>query len=203
MLKNTQKKYKISRRLGVALWGSSKDAYNKRNYPPGMHGSSIRKKNTEYGEQLLEKQKVKKYYGNIKEKQFKKIYREAYKKRGDTGEAFIGLLESRLDAFIFRVKFAPTIYSARQYVTHGHITVNKKNVNIPSYNLKPDDIVEVKEKSKKMTIFNNKIKQVKDIVYIMIDRKNLKAKYLKIPLIKEIPYSFSISVKLIIEFYSR
>jgi len=203
VLKNTQKKYKISRRLGVALWGSSKDAYNKRNYPPGMHGSSIRKKNTEYGEQLLEKQKVKKYYGNIKEKQFKKIYREAYKKRGDTGEAFIGLLESRLDAFIFRVKFAPTIYSARQYVTHGHITVNKKNVNIPSYNLKPDDIVEVKEKSKKMTIFNNKIKQVKDIVYIMIDRKNLKAKYLKIPLIKEIPYSFSISVKLIIEFYSR
>ena len=111
------------------------------------------------------------------------------------------MLESRLDAFIFRVKFAPTIYSARQYVTHGHITVNKKNVNIPSYNLKPDDIVEVKEKSKKMTIFNNKIKQVKDIVYIMIDRKNLKAKYLKIPLIKEIPYSFSISVKLIIEFY--
>jgi len=149
VLKNTQKKYKISRRLGVALWGSSKDAYNKRNYPPGMHGSSIRKKNTEYGEQLLEKQKVKKYYGNIKEKQFKKIYREAYKKRGDTGEAFIGLLESRLDAFIFRVKFAPTIYSARQYVTHGHITVNKKNVNIPSYNLKPDDIVEVKEKYKK------------------------------------------------------
>lgn len=203
MLKNTQKKYKISRRLGVALWGSSKDAYNKRNYPPGMHGSSIRKKNTEYGEQLLEKQKIKKYYGNIKEKQFKKIYREAYKKRGDTGEAFIGLLESRLDAFIFRVKFAPTIYSARQYVTHGHVTVNKKNVNIPSYNLKPDDIVEVKEKSKKMTIFNNEIKQVKDIVYIMIDRKNLKAKYLKIPLIKEIPYSFSISVKLIIEFYSR
>merc|ERR1711937_877883 len=156
MSKNIKSKYKISRRIGVPIWGTKKDSCNKRSYPPGMHGPMLRRKNTEYGMQLLEKQKLKKYYGNIREKQFKKIYKIAYKKKGNTGLILIRLLESRLDTFVFRSGIAPTIFSAKQYINHKHIIVNNSCINIPSYILKPGDIVEVEKKSKKLLIFKDK-----------------------------------------------
>lgn len=205
MSKRLNRKYGISRRIGAALWGTNKDPYNKRNYPPGVHGSSGYKKATEYGTQLIAKQKLKKYYGDIREKQFKAIYAEASRKKGDTSENLVGLLESRLDAFVYRSKFVPTVFASRQFITHRHITVNGKIVNIPSYRLKPNDIVGVRDKSKKLlVVIEAKERGERDTPeYIKVDNSNFQATYLKIPVLAEIPFPVRMEPNLVVEFYSR
>ena len=185
MSKRHKRKFGISRRIGESLWGSSKDPVHTRNYPPGMHGSTFGyKKKTEYGTQLLAKQKLRKYYGDISEKQFRKIYKEALRRKGDTSQNMIGLLESRLDAFIYRLGVVPTIFAARQFVNHKHLKVNGRSVNIPSYCLKPGDVVEVREKSKTLTLVQESVNANQDIVeYIEFDTKKLSAKCLDVTII--------------------
>ena len=203
MSKRLKRKFAISRRIGAALWGTDKDPYHKRNYPPGMHGASGYKKTTEFGTQLLAKQKLKKYYGDIREKQFKMIYKEAIRKKGDTAENLIGLLESRLDAFVYRSKFVPTIFAARQFITHKHVKVNGKCVNIPSYRLKQEDVVEVKSK-KLLTVLESAERNEREVPeYIKLDSSILQATYLKIPTLVEVPYPIQMEPNLVIEFYSR
>src|SRR5215813_12883075 len=151
MSKRQESKYKIDRRLGVNLWGRAKSPINKREYGPGQHGQR-RRKPTEYGIQLQAKQKLKGYYGNITERQFRNVYEEANRLRGDTGENLIQLLERRLDAVVYRMKFAPTVFAARQLVNHGHVRVNGKRVTIPSFQVSDNDAIELKEKSKQMPL---------------------------------------------------
>ena len=205
MSKRLNRKYGISRRIGAALWGTDKDPYHNRNYPPGVHGASGYKRTTEYGTQLIAKQKLKKYYGDIREKQFKATYTNASRKKGDTSENLIGLLESRLDSFVYRSKFVPTVFASRQFVSHKHIMVNSKVVNIPSYKLKPGDIVEIRDKSKKLTVvFEAKKKTERDIPeYIKIHDCGLKSTYIKIPTLSEVPFPVNMEPNLVVEFYSR
>ena len=205
MSKRLNRKFGISRRIGAALWGTDKDPYHKRNYPPGVHGALGYKRTTEFGTQLLAKQKLKKYYGDIREKQFKMIYKEANRKKGDTAENLIGLLESRLDTFVYRSKFAPTVFAARQFVTHKHVKINGKCVNIPSYRLKPEDVVEVRDKSKKLSIvFESAERNEREVPeYIKLDTSALQATYLKVPSLVEVPYPVQMEPNLVIEFYSR
>ena len=151
MTKRVQSKYKINRRLGVNLWGRPKSPINTRDYGPGQHGQR-RKKPSYYGLQLMAKQKLKGYYGNISEKQFRKYYTEAVRRRGDTSENLIGILERRLDSVIYRMKFVPTVFSARQFINHGHIKVNGVRVNIASYMVKEGDVIEVREKSRQLPL---------------------------------------------------
>jgi small subunit ribosomal protein S4 len=203
--KRLNRKFGISRRIGAALWGSDKDPVHKKNYPPGMHGSSGYKRHTEYAIQLLSKQKLKKYYGDIREKQFISIYNEANRKKGDTGENLIGLLESRLDALIYRSKFAPTVFASRQFITHKHVMVNGKTVNVPSYTLKSGDVVEVREKSRNMTVLMESVERSDREVpeYITADFSKFKATFLKAPSLSEVPYPVQMEPNLVIEFYSR
>jgi len=204
--KREKRKFSISRRIGEALWGGDKDPYNKRNYPPGQHGvGAFGKRKSEYGTQLLAKQKLRMYYGDIREKQFKSIFNEASRLRGDTGENLIGLLESRLDAFVYRCKLAPTTFAARQFVSHKHVKVNGKTVNIPSYNLKPDDVVEVKDSSKAMPSIADSLSRTdRDVPdYIAFNSTDLKAVYSKVPLLVDVPYPVVIEPHYIVEFYSR
>ncbi len=152
MTKRIQAKYKINRRLGVNLWGRPKSPVNTRDYGPGQHGQRRGRKPSDFSIQLMAKQKLKGYYGNITEKQFRRYYREADRRRGDTSENLIGLLERRLDAVVYRMKFVPTVFSSRQFINHGHIHVNGKRVNIPSYQVKEGDVIEVKEKSRELPL---------------------------------------------------
>ena len=153
MTKRLNAKHKVDRRLKVNLWGRPKSPFNTRNYPPGQHGQGRKGKPTDYGIQLNAKQKLKSYYGNINERQFRNVYRKAMKKRGDTTENLVGLLESRLDTVIYRAKMAPTVFSARQLINHGHVKVNGKRVNIPSYTVKDGDLIELKDASKQINLF--------------------------------------------------
>jgi len=173
MTKRINAKHKIDRRLKVNLWGRPKSPFNSRAYPPGQHGQNKRGKPTDYGIQLNAKQKLKGYYGNINERQFRNIYRLAITKRGDTTENLIGLLESRLDTVIYRAKFTPTVFAARQLINHGHIKVNKKKVNISSYTVKETDVIEVREKSKTLTIIDGSLSSKEREVpeYIQLDDK--------------------------------
>lgn len=201
MSKRSNRKYSISRRLGECLWGGKKDPQNKKNYPPGMHGPKKIKRITQYGQQLLSKQKIKNYYGNIKEKQFFNIYKNAKKYIGNTSENIIKLLEIRLDSFIYRCKFAPTIFAARQYINHKHFTVNGIIINIPSYRIKINDIIKIRERSKKINFsYKKKIKQ-EIPEYIDINNNNDTAILLKIPKLSDIPVEFK--PHHIIEFYSK
>ncbi|MBX7147393.1 MAG: 30S ribosomal protein S4 [Alphaproteobacteria bacterium] len=204
MTKRTEAKYKIDRRLGINLWGRAKSPISKREYAPGQHGLR-KKKPTGYGQQLMAKQKLKGYYGNIGERQFRRIYEEAIRRRGDTGENLIGLLESRLDTFVYRAKFVSTVFAARQFVNHGHVKVNGKRVNIPSYILRVGDVVELKDKSKDLAIVavasESAERQVPD--YIDLDGKAFKAKYTRVPLLADVPYPIQMEPNLVIEFYSR
>ncbi|MCP4395485.1 MAG: 30S ribosomal protein S4 [Alphaproteobacteria bacterium] len=202
--KRLASKYKIDRRLGVNLWGRPKSPINKRDYRPGEHGQR-RSKPSDYGVQLMAKQKLKGYYGSISEKQFRKYYKEAARRPGDTSENLIGLLESRLDAIVYRAKFAPTVFSSRQLVNHGHIKVNGKKVNIPSYKLKIGDIIEVKEKSHQMTIVLDAIESAERDVpdYVAVDHNKLKAEYTYIPKLADVPYPVQMEPNLVVEFYSR
>jgi len=198
-------KYKISRRLGVSLWGNAKDPFNKRGYAPGQHGMAKRKKTSDYGTQLREKQKLKGYYGNINERQFRKIYQEALRRRGDTGENLIGILESRLDTVVYRMGLVPTPFAARQFVNHGHVRVNGKKVNIPSYQVSEGDVIEVKEKSKQIVqvleMIQNPERSIPD--YIEFDNKDLKGKFVRTPKLAEVPYPIVMQPNFVIEFYSR
>jgi len=205
MTKRLSTKHKVDRRLKVNLWGRPKSPFNSRNYPPGQHGQSRKSKPTDYGIQLNAKQKLKSYYGNINERQFRNIYRKAIKKRGDTTENLVGLLETRLDTVIYRAKLAPTVFSARQLINHGHFTVNKKKVNISSYLVKEEDLIEVKEKSKSINLIEGCLgSKERDVPeYIQLDLKNKTAKLVRVPKFADIPYPTLMEPKLVIEYYSR
>jgi small subunit ribosomal protein S4 len=198
-------KYKISRRIGASLWGRAKDPVNARAYKPGQHGPNSRKKMSDFGLQLQEKQKLKGYYGSIGERQFRKIYQEAARRKGDTSENLIGLLESRLDAFVYRTGMVPTVFAARQFVSHGHVKVNGRRVNIGSYRLKAGDVVEVREKSKQLTILQDALQQGERQApeYIEFDTKALSAKFVRIPTLAEVPYPVVMQPNLVVEYYSR
>jgi small subunit ribosomal protein S4 len=205
MTKRLQAKKKISRKLGASLWGQDKDPFLKRNTKPGQHGANTRRRTTDYGLQLKAKQKLKFYYGNISEKQFRTLFKAATKIRGDASENFIGLLERRLDTAIYRANIVPTVFAARQFVNHKHILVNGKVVNIPSYRLKPDDVVEVRDRSKQLNIVLESIeKKSRDIpTYLEVDAEKRSVKYLSVPSFADVPYDTEMEPHLIVEFYSR
>ncbi len=206
MTKRTLAKHKIDRRLGCNLWGRPKSPYNKRASKPGQHGSQAqRRKQSDYGIQLFAKQKLKFYYGDISERQFRKIYQKASNTRGDTSQILIELLERRLDAVIYRMKFVPTIFSARQFVNHGHIKVNGKKVNIPSYSVKDGDLIEIKIQSKDINLVQESISsQEREIPeYLEVDQKEFKGRFLRAPLIHDVPYPVTMEPNLVIEYYSR
>ena len=205
MTKRLASKHKVDRRLKVNLWGRPKSPFNTRNYPPGQHGKSRRGKPSDYGTQLEAKQKMKFYYGNINERQFRNIYRKAIQKKGNTSENLVGYLERRLDTIIYRAKFANTVFSARQLINHGHIRVNGKKVNIPSYLLKAEDTIDIKEKSKNIIpITGSLVSKERDVPdYIHMDEKNKKAKLIRVPKFSEVPYPTIMEPNLVIEYYSR
>lgn len=205
MTKRLESKYKISRRLGVNLWGRAKDPVNKKNFPPGQHGMSAKRKTSDYGLQLKEKQKLRGYYGNITERQFRSIYAEAVRMKGDTAENLIGLLESRLDAVVYRMNFVPTVFSARQFVSHGHVKVNGRTVNVASYHVKQGDVVELSEKVKENVVVVQAVKTPERDVpsYMDVDGKSLKGTFLKVPALDEVPYPVVMEPNLVVEFYSR
>ena len=205
MTKRLKSKHKVDRRLKANIWGRPKSPFNSRAYPPGQHGQNKRGKPTDYGVQLQAKQKLKAYYGNINERQFRNIYRKALSTRGDTTENLIALLESRLDTVIYRAKFAQTVFSARQMINHGHITINKKRVNIASYIVKDTDLIEVREKSKKLTIIDGSLQSKERDVpeYIQLDNKNKTAKLIRVPKFSEVPFPEIKEPSLVIEYYSR
>ena len=204
MTKRAESKYKINRRLGVNLWGRPKSPINKREYGPGQHGQR-RKKATDYGTQLMAKQKLRGYYGNITERQFRGIYEEAIRMRGDSGAHLIGLLERRLDAVVYRAKFVATVFAARQFVSHGHVKVNGRRVTIPSYRLKAGDTIEVRDKSKQLGMVLEATglaeRDVPD--YIEVNHSKMTAKLARIPQLTEIPYPVQMEPHLVVEFYSR
>ena len=205
MTKRVRAKYKIDRRMGENIWGRPKSPVNLRAYGPGQHGQLRKGKLSDFGLQMRAKQKLKGYYGNITEKQFKKIFKEAERIKGDTSENIIGLLERRLDCVIYRAKFVPTVFSARQFINHGHVKVNGKRVNIPSYLLKTGDLIELKEKSRSLEIVLRGIESTeRDIPdYIECDQKKLTAKITRIPKLTEVPYPVQMEPNLVVEFYSR
>lgn len=205
MTKRIQAKYKISRRMGENLWGRAKDPVIKREYAPGQHGAARRRKLSDYGLQLRAKQKLKGYYGGISEKQFHRTYKEAVRLKGDTSENLVGLLESRLSTVIYRMGVVPTVFASRQFVNHGHIKVNGQRVNVPSYQVKPGDVVEVKESSRQIPMVLEALQNAERTVpeYLEMDEKNLSAKYLRTPSFMEIPYPVTMEPNLVIEFYSR
>jgi small subunit ribosomal protein S4 len=205
MTKRLKSKHKVDRRLKANIWGRPKSPFNSRAYPPGQHGQNKKGKPTDFGIQLQAKQKLKAYYGNINERQFRNIYKKAVMLKGDTGENLIGLLERRLDAVIYRAKFATTVFSARQMINHGHITVNKKRVNIASYIVRDTDLIEVREKSKKLTIIDGSLQSTERDVpeYIQSDNKNKTAKLVRIPKFSEVPFPVIMEPSLVIEYYSR
>ena len=205
MSKRHSTKYKIDRRMGENIWGRPKSPVNKRPNPPGQHGAGRRGKMSDFGTQLRAKQKLKGYYGNITEKQFRRTYDEAVRMKGDTSENLIGLLERRLDAVIYRAKFAPTVFAARQFVNHGHVLVNGKKVNIPSYRVKPGDVIEVRERSKTMALVLEALELAEREVpeYVDLDVKAMKATFTRVPSFDEVPYPVMMEPNLVIEFYSR
>lgn len=204
MSKRIAAKHKIDRRLGVNLWGRAKSPINDRNYAPGQHGAN-KKKPTDYGVQLLAKQKLKGYYGNLNERQFRRIYEKASRMRGDTSQNIIGLLESRLDAVVYRMKFAMTVFGARQLISHGHVMVNGGIVDISSFKVNEGDVVEIKEKSRGNTIILEAVQSPeRDLpTYMDVDHKLLKGTYVHVPKLEDVPYPVTMEPNIVIEFYSR
>lgn len=197
-------KYKIDRRVGENIWGRPKSPFNKRDYKPGMHGQRRASKLSDFGTQLMAKQKLKGYYGNIKEKQFRSIYKEADRRKGNTAENLIGLLESRLDALVYRAKFVPTVFAARQFVNHGHVMVNGVKTNIPSYRCKVGDVIQICEKSQNMALVLEALQlPERDIPdYVDVDPKKMTASLLRVPEFSEVPYAGTMEPNLVVEFYS-
>ena len=205
MSKRISAKYKIDRRMGENIWGRPKSPVNKREFGPGQHGQRRKNKPSDFGLQLRAKQKLKGYYGSITEKQFRKIYAEAERQRGDTAEKLVGLLESRLDAIVYRAKFVATVFAARQFVNHGHVNVNGRRVNIPSYRCKAGDVIEVREKSKQLTLVIEASQLAERDVpdYIEVDHGKMTAKFVSVPQLGDIPYPVQMEPNLVVEFYSR
>ncbi|NVJ99128.1 MAG: 30S ribosomal protein S4 [Alphaproteobacteria bacterium] len=203
MSKRIQAKYKIDRRMGENIWGRAKSPVNTREYGPGQHGQRRKGKLSDFGIQLRAKQKLKGYYGNITEKQFRRYYAEADRRKGDTGENLIGILECRLDALVYRAKFVPTVFAARQFVSHGHVLVNGKRCNIPSRLLKAGDVVEIREKSRNIPMVLEAAQSPERDVpeYVTVD--GAKATYVRVPSLDEVPYPVIMEPNLVVEFYSR
>ncbi len=205
MTKRLNSKHKVDRRLKVNLWGRPKSPFNTRAYPPGQHGQTKSSKPSDYGIQLQAKQKLKCYYGNMNERQFRNMYKRAIMKKGDTAENLIGLLERRLDAVIYRSKLSNTIFSSRQLINHGHVRVNGKKVNISSYQVSEEDSIEIREKSKQLALIDialaNKEREVPE--YLQLDEKNKKVKFVRVPKFEEVPYPVVMEPNLVIEYYSR
>ncbi|MAS07276.1 MAG: 30S ribosomal protein S4 [Ahrensia sp.] len=205
MSKRESSKYKIDRRMGENIWGRPKSPVNRREYGPGQHGQRRKGKLSDFGVQLRAKQKLKGYYGDISEKQFRKTYEEAARRHGDTPELLIGLLESRLDAVVYRAKFVPTIFAARQFVNHGHVLVNGVRTNIPSYRCRPGDVIEIREKSKQMALVLEATQLAERDVpdYIDADHNKMVATYARVPALGDVPYPVQMEPNLVVEFYSR
>ena len=205
MSKRLESKFKINRRLGVNLWGRAKSPVNKREYGPGQHGQRRKQKPSDFSVQLMAKQKLKGYYGNISEKQFRKYYDEAVRRKGDTSENLIDLLERRLDAVVYRMKFAMTPFAARQFVNHGHVTVNGRKVNIPSFLVRDGDTIEVREKSKQLAVVLDAVQSAeRDIPeYLDVDSRSMKGKFNRSPKLSDVPYPVTMEPNLVVEFYSR
>ena len=205
MTKRAAAKYKIDRRIGDNLWGRPKSPHNKRQSAPGQHGAKRKTKLSDFGTQLRAKQKLKGYYGNITERQFRKYYQEASRRPGDTGENMIGLLESRLDAVVYRAKFAPTPFASRQLVSHGHVKVNGKRVTIPSYQVREGDRIELSAKARDMALVIEAAKSAERDTpdYVEADHNKMTAKFLRVPKLSDVPYATQMQPHLIVEFYSR
>jgi small subunit ribosomal protein S4 len=205
MTKRTTSKYKLDRRMGESVWGRPKSPVNKRSYGPGQHGQRRARKLSDFGTQLQAKQKLKGYYANITERQFRSYYEKASRRPGDTGENMIGLLERRLDAVIYRAKFVPTVYSARQVVSHGHVRVNGQRVTVSSYLVKEGDTVELGPKAKEMALVLESVKSAERDVpdYVIADHGKMSAKFLRTPKLSDVPYPVQMQPHLIVEFYSR
>ncbi len=205
MSKRISAKYKIDRRMGENIWGRPKSPVNKREYGPGEHGQRRRSKLSDFGVQLRAKQKLKGYYGCVTEKQFKRVYKEASRLKGDTSENLIGLLERRLDAVVYRAKFVPTVFAARQFVNHGHVKVNGRRVNIPSYRLKIGDVVEIREKSRELPMVLEAVQSAERDTpdYVEVDHKKMTASLTRIPVLGDVPYPVQMEPNLVVEFYSR
>ena len=203
--KRPESKHKIDRRLGLNLWGRSKSPVNKGEYGPGQHGPQKSRKLSDYGKQLMAKQKLKGYYGNIGERAFRRYYQEAMRLRGDNSENLVGLLESRLDSVVYRMKFAATPFAARQYVSHGHILVNGKRLNIPSYQVRDSDTIEIKEKSKQLAVLLDATQSTERDVpeYIEVDHRAMKGRFTRAPKLSDVPYPVQMEPNLVVEFYSR
>ncbi|HAH10616.1 MAG TPA: 30S ribosomal protein S4 [Alphaproteobacteria bacterium] len=205
MTKRLQSKHKIDRRIGDNLWGRGKSPHNKREYGPGQHGQRRKNKMSDYGTQLRAKQTLKGYYGNITERQFRKVYAEAERRRGDTGENIIGLLERRLDAVVYRSKLVPTVFAARQFVSHGHVAVNGRRVTIASYLVKEDDVISVRGKARDMALvleaMDSPERDLPD--YLEFNRSKMEVKFVRTPKLNDVPYPIQMNPNLIVEFYSR
>ena len=205
MTKRTTAKYKLDRRMGENIWGRPKSPVNRREYGPGQHGQRRKQKLSDFGIQLRAKQKLKGYYGDLTEKQFRRIYTEAVRVSGDTGENLIGLLERRLDAVVYRAKFVPTVFAARQFVNHGHVTVNGKKVNIPSYRVKEGDVIEVREKSKQMVLCMEAIaSSERDVAdYMNVDHSKMTCEFVRTPGLSDVPYPVMMEPNLVVEYYAK
>ena len=205
MTKRLNSKHKVDRRLKVNLWGRPKSPFNKRAYGPGQHGQTKSSKPSDFGVQLQAKQKLKCYYGNMNERQFRNMYKKAIMKKGDSAENLIGLLERRLDAIVYRAKLATTIFAARQLINHGHLKVNGRKVNISSFQVKEEDTIEVKDNSKQLAFIDialaNKERETPE--YLQVDEKNKKIKFVRVPKFEEVPYPVVMEPNLVIEYYSR
>ncbi len=205
MTKRTSAKYKIDRRMGENIWGRAKSPVNRREYGPGQHGKRRKNKLSDFGTQLRAKQKLKGYYGDLTEKQFRRIYAEAERVKGDTGENLVGLLERRLDAVVYRAKFVPTIFAARQFVNHGHVTVNGQRVNIASYRVKEGDVIAVRDRSKQLAIVLEAVglaeRDVPD--YLEVDTNKLTATFVRTPALGDVPYAVVMEPNLVVEYYAK
>jgi small subunit ribosomal protein S4 len=205
MSKRHEAKYKIDRRLGANIWGRPKSPFNQREYGPGQHGQRRKGKTSDFGTQLKAKQKLKGYYANISERQFRKYYEEATRMRGDSSANLIGLLERRLDAVVYRAKFVPTPFAARQFVNHGHVKVNGRKVNIASYLVKVGDLVEVKDASRQMILVMEAAQSGERDVpdYLEVDHGKMTARFARVPVLGDVPYPTQMEPNLVVEFYSR
>ena len=205
MTKRTSAKYKLDRRMGENIWGRAKSPVNKREYGPGQHGQRRKNKLSDFGTQLRAKQKLKGYYGDLTEKQFRKIFGEAERVKGDTGENLIGLLERRLDAVIYRAKFVPTIFAARQFVNHGHVTVNGQRVNIASYRVNEGDVIGLRDRSRQLAIVLESVglseRDVPD--YLDADHSRMTATFVRTPSLADVPYAVVMEPNLVVEYYAK
>ena len=205
MTKRTAAKYKIDRRMGENIWGRPKSPVNRREFGPGQHGQRRKGKMSDFGLQLRAKQKLKGYYGDLTEKQFKRIYAEAARVKGDTGENLIGVLGRRLDAVVYRAKFVPTMFAARQFVNHGHVKVNGKRVNIPSFRVKEGDVIEVRDKSKQIAVLLEAVQSAERDVpdYVDADHSKMTATFIRTPGLSDVPYAAMMEPNLVVEYYAK